>query len=72
MVVEDDDRKWDFTAKWISVAIAADGGARRGGAGGGEARRRWGEPMQQLVGPGGAGARDPRGRLGRRGADESI
>ena len=28
MVVEDDDRKWDFTAKWISVAMAADGGAR--------------------------------------------
>jgi len=28
LVVEDDDRKWDFTAKWISVAMAADGGAR--------------------------------------------
>ena len=37
-------------------------------AGGGEARRRWGEPMQQLVGPSGVGARDPRGRQGRRGA----
>ena len=28
MVVEDDDRKGDFTAKWISMAMAADGGAR--------------------------------------------
>ena len=28
MVVEDDDRKWEFTAERISVAMAADGGAR--------------------------------------------
>ena len=33
---------------------------------GGDARRRWGRPVQWPVGPSGAGTHDPRGRQGRR------